>query len=198
MEGLLSWAYCLGPKLRSTSGLMICSGISPGGIDIPMTTARSEGERLDTLLEARFKSSNLPLDPEVFNAFPDGMRPQPGFAPNGFRFPMLRSWRWPFFASGLLSCPSLGPAVSVGGFEKFVTTFKVGHLDLFELSSRLTPHSPFVGFCIGNLCWAGLPFCCSCGRRAGFFLFCGGLRDGLGVVGDTTSSPIGEEKGMRG
>lgn len=65
-------------------------------------------------------------------------------------------------------------------------------------SSFLSPHSPFFGFSSRKCLSSNPGFSRLLGGCGGVCCFCGGVREAPGVVGDWISSPIGDEKGMRG
>ena len=86
---------------------------------------------------------------------------------------------------------------SMGGFEKFVTTFNSGQRALLGDLLCFRGEVAFEGFCTENLrgfegvfSWPMLSsFCLRLDR---------GLSGMLGDVGERISAPVGEEKGIRG
>lgn len=164
-----------------------------------MTTARSDGDRLETLLSARRKSSSLPFEPEPdpepepFDDLPDLLCPDCVFV-------LVTAFNESLRGRQTFSWDPL-----TAGFEKLVTKFRTPHvfsdasavLSFFSIfflhlfapsSSSLTTLLPIrlsLSSCI-------LLFSARLARSSS------GVLDEGGVVGEKTSSPMGDENGRRG
>ncbi len=101
---------------------------------------------------------------------------------------------------GLFRCVSVVVVrwASIGGFEKFVTTFNPAKRALFGDFPCMHRVLSFEGFCIENLrregeLFAGPTLPCDTFLGEAGLLYCI-----FGEAGDRTSTPIGDEKGIRG
>lgn len=147
---------------------------------MPITTALSDGESVETLLSARRRSSNLPFEPDPFKDFPD--RECPRRAVEVF----------------VASRESFLGGDCIGGFEKSVTRLRPPHLVGVAtllvpcLSSCSRPSSAAITPGLRRLDSGVLAL------APKFLISCGGDLDEVGEVGERTSSPMGEENGRRG